>query len=485
MSQYGHIVLTLSDVLLPSEKLYPNSTPSTSEGLPWDIEYDLRLIGCELIQTAGLLLKLPQTAVATGQVLFHRYFYSSSFIRRRMEVVAMACTILAAKIEENARRVRDVVNVFHHIKQVRSGSIIQPLLIDQAYVDKKKEVINAEQRLLRELGFCVYVKHPHKMITMYLKVLEKEREKDLVQTSWNYMNDSLRTDIFLRFTPETIACACIDLAARTLQIPLPKNPPWYLIFGAKPEEVHYIMISIIRLYQHRPKSVEEIEKILNTFREKREDERKKLRPDFGSNSPAQQPSTEISITSTVASSSTPPIIAQPPPPPPAPVITTITTTTTTDETIDITTITNGTTSKKPDTTSSRESSTVKNHQHRHRRKHSSSRSRSTSRSVSRSPSHHSQKKKKNSIRTISRSRSSSRKRHRHQKDKHQHNNHTSNNHHKKDKKRQPRSSSRDDKRYSNNKHSSSIKDKNKYHHSNKQTNGVSSSSNKNFNIKLK
>ncbi|CAF4042448.1 unnamed protein product [Rotaria magnacalcarata] len=218
MSQYGHIVLTLSDVLLPSEKLYPNSTPSTSEGLPWDVEYDLRLIGCELIQTAGLLLKLPQTAVATGQVLFHRYFYSSSFIRRRMEVVAMACTILAAKVEENARRVRDVVNVFHHIKQVRSGSIIQPLLIDQAYVDKKKEVINAEQRLLRELGFCVYVKHPHKMIAMYLKVLEKERENDLVQTSWNYMNDSLRTDIFLRFTPETIACACIDLAARTLQV---------------------------------------------------------------------------------------------------------------------------------------------------------------------------------------------------------------------------------------------------------------------------
>ena len=32
------------------------------------------------------------------------------------------------------------------------------------------------------------------------------------------MNDSLRTDIFLRFTSETIACACIDLAARFLQV---------------------------------------------------------------------------------------------------------------------------------------------------------------------------------------------------------------------------------------------------------------------------
>jgi len=257
------------------KKLYPNPTPSMNEGLPYDVEYDLRLIGCELIQTACLLLKLPQTAVATGQVLFHRYFYSSSFVRRQMEIVAMACTNLAAKIEENARRVRDVINVFHHIKQVRSGKTIRPLLVDQVYIDRKNEVIKAERRLLKELGFCVYVKHPHKMITMYLKVLEKEREKDLVQTAWNYMNDSLRTDIFLRFTPETIACACIDLAARTLQISLPKNPPWFIIFGAKQEEIHYIMISILRLYKHRPKSLDELEKLVNTIREKREDERKK------------------------------------------------------------------------------------------------------------------------------------------------------------------------------------------------------------------
>ncbi|CAF1603535.1 unnamed protein product, partial [Didymodactylos carnosus] len=59
-STYSNVILTLGNVLLPSEKLYPNPTPSMQEGLSWDIEYDLRLLGCELIQTAGLLLKLPQ-----------------------------------------------------------------------------------------------------------------------------------------------------------------------------------------------------------------------------------------------------------------------------------------------------------------------------------------------------------------------------------------------------------------------------------------
>lgn len=32
------------------------------------------------------------------------------------------------------------------------------------------------------------------------------------------MNDSLRTNVFVRFQPETIACACIYLAARALQV---------------------------------------------------------------------------------------------------------------------------------------------------------------------------------------------------------------------------------------------------------------------------
>jgi len=32
------------------------------------------------------------------------------------------------------------------------------------------------------------------------------------------MNDSLRTDVFVRFPPETIACACIFLAARNEKV---------------------------------------------------------------------------------------------------------------------------------------------------------------------------------------------------------------------------------------------------------------------------
>jgi hypothetical protein len=55
---YGKILLQLTNCLLPEEKLSP--TPSELDGLAQDVEIDLRILGCELIQTAGMLLKLPQ-----------------------------------------------------------------------------------------------------------------------------------------------------------------------------------------------------------------------------------------------------------------------------------------------------------------------------------------------------------------------------------------------------------------------------------------
>lgn len=55
---YSGVLITLENCLLPEHTL--RFTPSMSSGLDPDTETELRVTGCELIQAAGILLRLPQ-----------------------------------------------------------------------------------------------------------------------------------------------------------------------------------------------------------------------------------------------------------------------------------------------------------------------------------------------------------------------------------------------------------------------------------------
>lgn len=246
---FGKIVLSSDNILVPKHIL--DKTPSRIHGLNKQDENDLRILGCESIQTSGILLKLPQIAMTTGQILFQRFYYSKSFIRYDMETTAMCCIFLASKIEESPRMIRDVLNVFHHMKQIRGQSIIAPMELSQ-YTALKTRVLNAECLLLKVLGFCVHVKQPHKLILMYLQLLGLEKNKNLMQCAWNNMNDSLRTDVFVRYKPEVIACACVYLAGRKVNLPLPNNPPWYGVFNVEENDMVDVSYRIMELY-NRPK----------------------------------------------------------------------------------------------------------------------------------------------------------------------------------------------------------------------------------------
>ena len=61
---YGDVFISLENCILSDEKL--SETASMKDGLEKEVEIDLRIMGCELIQVAGMLLKLPQ--VSSGRV---------------------------------------------------------------------------------------------------------------------------------------------------------------------------------------------------------------------------------------------------------------------------------------------------------------------------------------------------------------------------------------------------------------------------------
>lgn len=70
-------------------------SPSRQDGITVEMEKEQRIYGCELIQEAGILLKLPQAVMATGQVLLQRFYCKKSLVAHDVKVrAALTATVL-------------------------------------------------------------------------------------------------------------------------------------------------------------------------------------------------------------------------------------------------------------------------------------------------------------------------------------------------------------------------------------------------------
>ncbi|CAN6469247.1 unnamed protein product [Victoria cruziana] len=240
------MIYTAIDTFYVTEEQLHNS-PSRKDDIDEQTEMTLRLYGCELIQESGILLRLPQAVMATGQVLFHRFYCKKSFARFNVKKVAASCVWLASKLEESPRKAKYIFLVFHRMECRRENRPIEYFdLFSKKYCELKMELNRTERHLLKEMGFICHVEHPHKFIPSYLETLGAPRE--LRQEAWNLANDSLRTTLCVRFKSEVVACGVVYAAARRFQLPLPENPPWWTIFGAEKAEIDEVCRVLAHLY---------------------------------------------------------------------------------------------------------------------------------------------------------------------------------------------------------------------------------------------
>lgn len=61
-----------------------------ADGIPREVETQLQIYGCQLIQEGGILLKLPQAVMATGQVLLHRFYVKESLKKYNIKVPTLS-----------------------------------------------------------------------------------------------------------------------------------------------------------------------------------------------------------------------------------------------------------------------------------------------------------------------------------------------------------------------------------------------------------
>ncbi|KUF89889.1 Cyclin-L1-1 [Phytophthora nicotianae] len=239
-------------VVLPASSLA--RSPSLEDGIKPDIERLHRSFGCELIQEAGVLLRLPQVVMATAQTLLQRFYYRKSLRQFDAFRVAVSCLFLAAKVEEKPKRIKDVVGVFYAMFRRRKWqrSTVSQQLVDldgATFSQWRMWLIMVERQVLIDLGFSIYsvTEHPHKYVLYYVKVLDGSSA--LAQQAWGYINDSLRTDLCVRYKAQVIACAAIFLASRFQGVALPENPPWYLLFDVDKTQLYAVSVVIMELYK--------------------------------------------------------------------------------------------------------------------------------------------------------------------------------------------------------------------------------------------
>ncbi|KAJ1990907.1 hypothetical protein GGI25_003368 [Coemansia spiralis] len=246
--------LSLRNPLITLKQI--NASPSQTRGMPAELEADMRAYGCHLIQSAGIILRVPQVVMASAQILFQRFYYLVAFQDFPLRSTVLGALFLACKVEEHPQSVLDIINVFDIlVKRDRGYPEIAAYEHSMEYFDLKNEMFIAEMQILRKLGFNVQVELPYGLLINYLRSLGLTEHSAIPQLAWNYMNDLLRTPIYVCFQPETIACGVIYLVAHECNVLLPTSPPWWSIFDANEEDVIQVAKATKALYLHSCKRI--------------------------------------------------------------------------------------------------------------------------------------------------------------------------------------------------------------------------------------
>jgi len=254
-------------------------TPSRSAGVSRAKERQLRAYGAELLQRATVLLRLPQLMAVSGAAIFQRFYFRRSFVDVDVRMGAAAALLLATKLEEDHRRLNDIVTTFHRLhlralqaenQEVHSSSPAKPLfasrpvpasdLNSQELSEWRQAIVSTEQVILQELGFAVafLLDHPHKYVLQFIKSLQLDQCKRrtgnansrlFAQVAWNYLNDSTRTTLCCEYQPHQLASAAVFLAARKQGLRLPSKPPWWEVFDSDLADIRRIASTILALYR--------------------------------------------------------------------------------------------------------------------------------------------------------------------------------------------------------------------------------------------
>ncbi|XP_068671557.1 cyclin-T1-like [Montipora foliosa] len=195
------------------------NTPSRKNGVDPEKEQSYRQQAATLIQDMGQRLSVNQLTINTAIVYMHRFYMFHSFNKFHRNALAPCCLFLAAKTEEQPRKLEHVLKVAHACLH-RDGPPLDPK--SEEYLQQAQDLIENESILLQTLGFEITVHHPHTYVVKCIQLVRAS--KDLGQTSYFMATNSLHlTTLCLQYKPPVVACACIHLASKWSNWEIPRS----------------------------------------------------------------------------------------------------------------------------------------------------------------------------------------------------------------------------------------------------------------------
>ncbi|XP_052450504.1 cyclin-T1 isoform X2 [Carassius gibelio] len=186
------------------------NSPSRRAGLDPDKELSYRQQAANLLQDMGQRLNVSQLTINTAIVYMHRFYMIQSFTRFHRNVIAPAALFLAAKVEEQPRKLEHVIKVTHACLNPQDPS---PDTRSDTYLQQAQDLVILESIILQTLAFEITIDHPHTHVVKCTQLVRAS--KDLAQTSYFMATNSLHLTTFcLQYSPPIVACVCIHLACK-------------------------------------------------------------------------------------------------------------------------------------------------------------------------------------------------------------------------------------------------------------------------------
>ena len=167
-----------------------------------------------------------------------------------VQAIGATALFLATKVEENCRKVKELVIACCRIAQKNPALAVD----DQSkeYWRWRDTILHNEDLLLEALCFDLSHEPPYKILFDSLNRLGEQNNKTLRDTGWTFLNDSNTTMLCLLHPSHTIAASALYCSARHHGIAIPdqRGRAWWDVLGVPLRDIRRACNYMASVYEN-------------------------------------------------------------------------------------------------------------------------------------------------------------------------------------------------------------------------------------------